>query len=76
MFSLENHHLSVHVLDPENDRDRFGTRYNTGGYIFQIEDARHGPLLSGPTYPESFNTFDGQGIPDGFRNPLRMPGSS
>lgn len=62
------------MLDPEADRERFGTRYCTGGYIFQIDDARLGSLLTGPTFPDSFNTFDGQGIPDAFsRAPLRDP---
>ena len=47
-------------------------RYCTGGYIFQVQDATHGPLLSGPTYPDSFNWFDGQGIPDAFNlSPLK-----
>jgi hypothetical protein len=31
-------------------------------------------LLTGPTFPESFNTFDGQGIPDAFRlGPIEDP---
>lgn len=72
MFTLRNDALSVDILDPVADRARFGTRYCTAGYIFQIEDAARGPLLTGPTYPESFNTFDGQGIPDAFNQiPLR-----
>ena len=66
MLSLENRSLRIDLLDPVADRERFGTRYCTGGYIFQISDPRHGPLLSGPTYPDSFNWFDGQGIPDAF----------
>lgn len=71
MLTLQNDSLTVTLLDPNADRERFGTRYCTGGYIFQIEDAQHGPVLSGPTYPDSFNTFDGQGIPDAFnRCPL------
>jgi hypothetical protein len=66
MFSLANGALEVQILDPVADRGRFGVRYCTGGYIFQVRDPRHRDLLSGPTYPESFNWFDGQGIPDAF----------
>ncbi len=74
MYTLANDELEVAILDPLSDQARFGTRYCTGGYIFQITDARHGPLLTGPTYPESFNWFDGQGIPDAFNlQPLREP---
>lgn len=72
MYTLKNDHLAVEVLDPIADQERFGTRYCTGGYIFQVTDAEKGPLLSGPTYPDSFNVFDGQGIPDAFNlSPLR-----
>ena len=72
MFTLHNPQLSVEILNPVADQTRFGVRYCTGGYIFQIHDATHGPLLSGPTYPDSFNWFDGQGIPDAFNlSPLR-----
>ncbi|MFC2085795.1 hypothetical protein ACFLRO_01140 [Bacteroidota bacterium] len=74
MIALSNDQLEVTVLDPVSDRDRFGTRYCTGGYIFQITDHRVGDLLTGPTYPDSFNVYDGQGIPDAFnRAPLRDP---
>jgi hypothetical protein len=66
VIAIGNGELHVELLDPQADRACFGTRYCTGGYIFQINDARHGPLLSGPTYPDSFNWFDGQGIPDAF----------
>lgn len=76
MYTLRNEQLTVEVLDPVADQGRFGVRYCTGGYIFQVHDARHGPLLTGPTYPESFNWFDGQGIPDAFNlMPLRDPTS-
>lgn len=72
MFTLTNETLTVSLLDPVADQERFGPRYCTGGYIFQIIDSQHGELLTGPTYPESFNWFDGQGIPDGFNlSPLR-----
>jgi hypothetical protein len=72
MYSLKNESLEVLILDPSADQDRFGVRYCTGGYIFQIVDSQLGNLLSGPTYPDSFNWFDGQGIPDAFNlSPLR-----
>ncbi len=66
MLTLQNIQLTVEILDPSADQARFGVRYCTGGYIFQVHDASHGPLLSGPTYPDAFNWFDGQGIPDAF----------
>ena len=74
MYQLSNQDLEVTILDPVADRRRLGVRYCTGGYIFQVTDAQLGPLLSGPTYPDSFNWFDGQGIPDAFNlNPLLDP---
>ncbi|HUF08368.1 MAG TPA: hypothetical protein VMO47_03540 [Rhodothermales bacterium] len=76
MLTLSNDQITVSILDPNSseDRMRFGTRFCTGGYIFQVSDRRLGDLLSGPTYPDSFNAFDGQGIPDAFhRSPLRDP---
>jgi hypothetical protein len=77
MYTLANHQLTVSVLDPVADQERMGARYCTGGYIFQVADHILGDLLSGPTYPDSFNVFDGQGIPDAFNlNPLRDPFSS
>jgi hypothetical protein len=72
MISLTNDQLQVELLDPVADRARMGARYCTGGYIFQISDAAHGPLLTGPTFPNDFHWFDGQGIPDTFHfQPLR-----
>jgi hypothetical protein len=83
MHTLRNDQLELALLDPVEDRERFGTRYCTGGYIFQVADHRLGNLMSGPTYPDSFNVFDGQGIPDAFiagpprrgsANPALVPG--
>ncbi|MGA1198082.1 MAG: hypothetical protein ACO36I_16465, partial [Candidatus Latescibacterota bacterium] len=66
MITLKNETLEISILDPVADQERFGTRYCTGGYIFQVTDTKHGNLLSGPTYPNSFNWFDVQGMPDAF----------
>jgi hypothetical protein len=72
MYTLSNDALAVDILNPVADQGRFGPRYCTGGYIFQVTDAKLGPLMSGPTYPNDFNWFDGQGIPDAFHlSPLR-----
>ena len=74
MYRIENDDLTISILDPVTDQERMGTRYCTGGYIFQVADRIHGDLMSGPTYPDSFNIFDGQGMPDAFNlRPLREP---
>ena len=66
MFTLKNDALEVELLDPVADKARSGPRYCTGGYIFQVTDVAHGALMSGPTYPDKFDWFNGQGIPDAF----------
>jgi hypothetical protein len=66
MYTLSNTDLTVSILDPIADRAREGSRYCTGGYIWQVTDAQKGELLSGPEYPKEPNTFDGQGMPDMF----------
>ena len=74
MFSIKNDSLEVQILDPVTDKDRLGIRYCTGGYIFQVVDQNVGNLMSGPTFPDQFNWFDGQGIPDAFNlGPLQNP---
>jgi hypothetical protein len=70
MHNLSNSDLSVFILDPVEDRKRLGSRYCTGGYIWQVSDSQKGELLSGPLFPDEPNTFDGQGMPDMFHQAL------
>jgi hypothetical protein len=74
MLALKNEQLDVSILDPIADADRLGTRYCTAGFIFQVADSQGTPargiLLSGPTFPDSYNLFDGQGAPDAFQPTL------
>lgn len=68
MFYLRNDHLTVAVLDPVADRDRLGPRFCTGGYIYQVEDAKYGPLFTGPEFPaERPAVVNGQGLPEVFQ---------
>ncbi len=74
MLHLENNSLRVDLLDPANPEEitRQGTRYCWGGYIWQVHDARRGPLISGPEYPKPDPTpFNGQGLPESFRHRAR-----
>jgi hypothetical protein len=67
MHTLCGDRLEVQVLDPAADRGRLGSRYCTGGYIHQVTDRRHGPLLAGPQWPaERPDVFHGQGAPEAF----------
>ena len=67
MHTLENSELTVSVLDPVADEARLGSRYCSGGYIYQVTDVVKGNLLSGPQYPDPEpDVFDGQGAPDMF----------
>ena len=71
MLRLANADLSVDLLDPTDatDQARQGVRYCWGGYIWQVNDARSGPLLAGPEWPKADPLpFDGQGLPESFRH--------
>ncbi len=71
MYTLQNEQLTLSILDPTTDAAYLGSRYVVGGYIYQVTDAVHGALLSGPEYPEAYPTpFNGQGAPDMFFTPL------
>jgi len=71
MLTLRSAQLEVAILDPVRDQIRLGARYCTGGYIYQVTDPVHGPLLTGPAYPEEYPpVFDGQGLPEAFATPL------
>lgn len=74
MFALQNRELRVEVLDPADPADaaRQGARYCWGGYIWQVHDARFGPLLRGPEWPDPApRAFNGQGLPESFRHRTR-----
>ncbi len=68
MFTISGDDLSVMVLDPVADRDRLGTRFTAAGQMFRITDGNGMDLMSGPTFPDTFNTYDAQGIPDSFNH--------
>lgn len=72
MLNLANDQLDVSILHPVEDRDRLGSRYCTGGYIYTVSDRRLGVVTSGPGYPteERPPLFDGQGLPEAFPSPL------
>ena len=70
MLTLANAELSVELLDPANPADRThqGIRFCWGGYIWQVQDPRGGPLLAGPEWPHREpKSFNGQGRPESFR---------
>ena len=73
MLRLANRELSLDLLDPNDatDHKRQGWRYCHGGYVWQVTDAKLGPLLTGPSYPDEPSVYDGQGLPESFRHTRR-----
>jgi hypothetical protein len=71
VLTLEDAGLRVSVLDPREDEARLGSRYVAGGYVWQVTDEQHGPLLAGPQFPaRNPPVFDGQGLPEVFETAL------
>ncbi len=75
MLKLKNDSLRLEIIDPSADRARLGTRFCRGGFVWQIHDSLHGPLLAGPEYPaEPADVFNGQGIPEILRYAVLLSG--
>ncbi len=67
MYYLQNDHMKVSILDPVTDVALLGSRYVTGGYIWQITGPDGVELLSGPDFPTAApDPFLGQGLPEAF----------
>jgi hypothetical protein len=67
MYNLKNNELEVQIIDPIHDKKLLGSRYCTGGYIYQVKDLKSGNLLSGPQFSKpDFSVFNGQGAPEVF----------
>jgi len=67
VLTLQGTELSATLLEPGADAAKLGSRYCSGGYVWQLTDARHGALLSGPCFPSPEPPpFDGQGLPEVF----------
>ena len=72
MLHLTNRELRVDLVDPAHDQTLLGTRFCTGGFIWQVTDPAVGPLLTGPQWPNPTpDPFDGQGLPESFRHRTR-----
>jgi hypothetical protein len=70
MYSLSNDLITVNIVDPNKDFSLLGSRYCTGGYIWQIIHKKFGELLRGPCFPQKNPpVFDGQGAPEVFESP-------
>ncbi len=54
MLIIQNNELLLHILDPVVDRDHLGSRYCTGGYVWQITDLKKGTYYQGRSFPIRF----------------------
>jgi hypothetical protein len=73
MYILKNNALEIQIIDPIKDKKLLGSRYCTGGYIYQVKDLKKGNLFSGPQYPNpNFDVFHGQGAPEVFVSALNQ----
>lgn len=69
MLHLANTELTVDLLDPAAEHARFGPRFCSGGYIWQVHDPNVGALLTGPEWPKPTPLpHNGQGLPESFRH--------
>jgi hypothetical protein len=67
VLTLADGALTASVLDPACDGERLGSRYCSGGYVWQVTDATHGDVFAGPCFPAAEPApFDGQGAPEVF----------
>jgi hypothetical protein len=67
VLKLADRALTASVLEPARDGERLGSRYCSGGYVWQVTDARHGDVFTGPHFPDAAPPpFDGQGAPEVF----------
>lgn len=69
MLHLANDELTIDLLDPAADQARLGPRFCWGGFIWQVHDAKLGPLLTGPEWPAvEPQPRNAQGLPESFRH--------
>lgn len=67
MLTLADGTLTASVLDPATDTARLGSRYCSGGYVWQVNDRALGDVFAGPCFPAvEPPPFDGQGAPEVF----------
>lgn len=71
MLTISNGDIKLHILEPGNDPFVKNPRYCAGAYIWQVEHASKGDLMTGPFWPDQSPPLsDGQGLPDVFQPTL------